>query len=664
MWKLPPISFVYLDRTFIMPSIRQLAAIMFTDIAGYTSLMGDDEEKAIDVLNKNRQIQKPLISQFQGTWIKELGDGVLASFTNASDAVGCAISIQQQSKHIADLKLRIGIHLGEVLFQNDDVFGDGVNIASRIQAIAPIGGIWISEAVHRNISNKKEIKSNFIKEETLKHVAEPMRIYEIEINNVSKQFFQLNDNGSEPRKNIPSKSIAVLPFLNMSNDPEQEYFGEGIAEEILNSLAHLKDLKVAGRTSAFQFKEKNIGLKEIGEKLGVSTVLEGSVRKQGNRLRVTAQLIKVEDGFHLWSERYDREMDDIFAIQDEIALAITEKLKITLLQDDLTKITKTYTSNTEAYELYLKGRFHLNRRGAAILNAIQCFQKAIELDPDFALAYAGFADSLSMTTSWGLARPASIIEKAKASADKAIVLDATLSEPYCSLAMHYTFFERNWAEAKKNFLQSIELNPKFSQALYLYAWDLLSWVEGKFEEAQKYGEAAIKLDPLSSICYASHALILHTARKFEQALEVAQTSIDLDGNSFVGHLGEGLAYLGLQRIDEAITSFKKTLKLSNRHQFPVNALVWAYCLKGNTEQANIYFDELKQRSSKEYVSSTLLGLCAAYLNDADTAFEYLEKANADLEPILLSIKYEPWVPSLLKDDPRHQSLLNKIGYPK
>jgi TolB-like protein len=229
---------------------------------------------------------------------------------------------------VDDLKLRIGIHLGEVLFENGDVFGDGVNIASRIQAIAPVGGIWVSEAVHNNVFNKKNITSYFVKEEILKNVTDPVRIYQVEINEPkaiieSKPYFNSNNNQHISISKIPGKSIAVLPFLNMSNDPEQEYFSEGMAEEVLNSLSHLKDLKVAGRTSSFQFKGKNLDLREIGEKLGVSNVLEGSVRKQGNKLRVTAQLIKVEDGFHLWSERYDRDMDDIFAIQDEISFAIT-----------------------------------------------------------------------------------------------------------------------------------------------------------------------------------------------------------------------------------------------------------------------------------------------------------------------------------------------------
>jgi pentatricopeptide repeat protein len=630
--------------------------------------MGKDEEKAFLLLNANRQIQKPLISLFNGTWIKELGDGVLASFTNVSDAVNCAIQIQQNCLQVDDLKLRIGIHLGEVLFENGDVFGDGVNIASRIQAIAPVGGIWVSEAVHNNVFNKKNITSYFVKEEILKNVTDPVRIYQVEINEPkaiieSKPYFNSNNNQHISTSKIPGKSIAVLPFLNMSNDPEQEYFSEGMAEEVLNSLSHLKDLKVAGRTSSFQFKGKNLDLREIGEKLGVSNVLEGSVRKQGNKLRVTAQLIKVEDGFHLWSERYDRDMDDIFAIQDEIAFAITEKLKITLLQNDREKIKKNHTNNTEAYELYLKGRFYINRRGTSILNGIQCFQQAVEIDPQFALAYSGYADALSLSTSWGLVHPKLVIDKVKEAATRATSIDPFLSEPYCSLGFYYTFLDRNWKEAKKNFLQSLELNPKYTQAHYWYSLDYLGWVEGNYEEAEKHGLITIKLEPLSSICHAQYSLILHTAGKFGDALAMSKAAIELDANSFIGHLSEGLAYMGLQQYDEAIISHKKTIELSKRHQFCVNAIIWAYCRVNNFEKADSLIKELLDRSSSEYVSSTLLGLSYGYMNDLDTAFNYFEKAYVDCESVLVSLKHESWTPSNIKNDPRFQKLLDKIGYP-
>ncbi|MEO5582424.1 MAG: adenylate/guanylate cyclase domain-containing protein, partial [Saprospiraceae bacterium] len=355
-----------------MAQHRQLAVIMFTDIVGYTALMGNDEQKAFEILNKNRNIQKPYIEQYQGRWIKEIGDGVLASFNTVTDAVNAAIKIQEGCSKEKEFLLRIGIHLGEVIFEMDDVFGDAVNIAARIQAMAAPGGIFISESIYNNISNKQDIKSRFVKQEILKNVKDPVRVYEI-IHIAESD--KLHEPIKEQSSKAPAKSIAVLPFTNMSNDPDQEYFSDGMAEEIINSLAHIKDLKIAGRTSSAQFKGKNLDLREIGKILGVSVVLEGSVRKQGNRIRITAQLINVEDGFHLFSVKYDRNMDDIFAIQDELALAITDQLKITLLGEELEAIIKVTTNNTEAYDLVLKGRFHLNRRGSSIITGLQYFKQ-------------------------------------------------------------------------------------------------------------------------------------------------------------------------------------------------------------------------------------------------------------------------------------------------
>src|ERR1700733_3909077 len=296
-----------------MAQFRQLAAIMFTDIVGYTALMGEDEDKAFEILRKNRQLQKPVIEKYNGKWIKELGDGVLASFPAVSDAVLCASEIQNVCNGNNEFKLRIGIHLGEVLFENEDIFGDGVNIASRLQSIAPIGGIWVSESVQKNISNKKEILTRFIREETLKNVKDPVRIYEVITNHLS-----LENEIKDLARSFPGKSVAVLPFVNMSSDPEQEYFSDGISEEIINILAQIPSLKVPGRTSTFTFKGKNEDLRSIGQKLSVNTILEGSVRSAGNRIRITTQLINVQDGFQIWSEKYERILTDVFEVQDEI----------------------------------------------------------------------------------------------------------------------------------------------------------------------------------------------------------------------------------------------------------------------------------------------------------------------------------------------------------
>ncbi len=307
-----------------MPQTRQLAAIMFTDIVSYTALMGKDEQLAFQFLVKNRDLHKPIIDAFNGRWIKELGDGVMASFNIVSDAVNAAIKIQEGCNLSRDYQLRIGIHLGEVVFENDDIFGDAVNIAARIQSAAKPGCIYVSESVHHNITNKKDIKSRFVKEETLKNVKEPVKIYEV-MNIVDAMKITESQN-----KDTAQRSIAVLPFANMSSDPEQEFFSDGISEEIINMLAQVPNLKVAGRTSAFSFKGKNLDLRFIGTQLNVNHILEGSVRKSGNKLRITAQLIKVADGYHLWSEKYDRELEDIFDIQDEIALTILEVIKIKL----------------------------------------------------------------------------------------------------------------------------------------------------------------------------------------------------------------------------------------------------------------------------------------------------------------------------------------------
>jgi adenylate cyclase len=646
-----------------MAKSRQLAAIMFTDIVGYTSLMGANEGKAFNLLRLNKQIQQPLVKKFNGRWIKELGDGVLTSFNSATDAAQCAILIQQTCKRTPELKLRIGIHLGEVLFENDDVFGDGVNIASRIQTIAPIGGIWISEAVYNNIYNKQDLVLHFVKEETLKNVKDPIRIYEIAVDQKIPLDYK-PVSSTLPFANIVSdKSIAVLPFVNMSNDPNQEYFSDGMAEEIINSLAHLKDLRVAGRTSSFQFKNSKTDLREIGEKLGVSKVLEGSIRRQDDRIRITVQLINVENGYHLWSEKYDLNMGDIFSIEDEIALVITEKLKVTLLDKDRDTITKSFTQNPEAYELYLKGRFYLNRRGASIVVAIQYFQKAIDQDPSYSLPHVGYAEANLLMAAYGLAPPKLVCTKAKLSAERALELDQSLSEPYCLLGLYYTFFEWNWPEAKRHFLKSIELNPNYADVHFRYGWNYLSWVEGNFDEAQTQGELAIKLEPLSAVCHAAYALILHTAKKFSEALAICQYGIELDPNSFICRVNEGSIYLGLKEYTKAISAFKVAMEISNRHHFAVNGLIWSHCLSNNFDEAAKLMMELKERSIKEYIPNAFTAISAAHLNNVDEALDYLQKAFDDKDPIILTLKHETWVPDNLRFHRKYQEIIGKIGFP-
>jgi adenylate cyclase len=641
-----------------MPQSRQLASVMFTDIVGYTTLMGDDESNALDVLIKSRQLQQPIIEQLNGRWIKEMGDGVLASFSTAIDAVSAAIKIQEKCRKDENFQLRIGIHLGDVIFDNQDVFGDGVNIASRIQSIAKPGSIYVSESVNQIISNKKDIVSRFVRVEVLKNVKEAIRIYEV-ISSSPESSFQLPKN----KETTAKKSIAVLPFVNMSNDPDQEYFSDGMAEEILNSLSHLKDLKVAGRTSSFQFKGRNIDLREVGEKLNVQTVLEGSVRKQSNRLRITAQLVNVEDGYHLWSEKYDRDMDDIFAIQDEIALSITEKLKLTLLDKERESIVKVSTRSTEAYELFLKGKFYINRRGSSILTGLNFAKQAVAIDPSYALAQAGLGYANLLTAVYSFSPGKALKTEMKVAAGTAIRLDDTLGEGYFTLAEYYTNFEWNWKEAKKNYLKSIELSPSYATSHSLYGMVQLGFVEGDFEGAEKHGHMAIKLEPLSAIDHADLAWTLHTAGRFEESLECAQIAMELDGNSFLAHRLTGLSYIALERYPEAIATLKYLNTMSNGHQHAVNSLIWAYCAAGNFTEAKSLMDELKKKAETEYIAGAYLGLSAAWMGDADAAMNYLERAFEDIDPILIHLKRTPSVPVALRKDQRFQDLMVRIGFP-
>jgi adenylate cyclase len=436
-----------------MPSqSRQLAAIMFTDIVGYTALMDHNEELAFGLLEKNRSIHKPLIKNFHGKFLKEMGDGILASFTTVSDAVYCAGAIQKACENEPDLSLRIGIHQGEVVMQGEDVFGGGVNIASRIEAITPAGGIWVSDSVQRNIQNKKGIHVEFVKEENLKNVKQAVRIYDIKVDENSAFISpesQTSITIEQSSENV--NSIAVLPFVNMSNDPEQEFFCDGISEEIINTIVQYPNLKVSGRASSFSFKGKNEDLRVIGKALGVSKILEGSIRKMGNRIRITVQLVESSAGFHIWSKQYDRQLDDVFAIQDEIAKEIGNQLNLTLSKGSEKLDVRQQTQNLEAYELYLKGRILFYKRGPALLEALDCFKNALAIDENYALASAGLADTYTMLILHGYLPAKENWKYAVEASDSAHKNGPELAETYNSLAIISMFYEWKWDQAEDQF---------------------------------------------------------------------------------------------------------------------------------------------------------------------------------------------------------------------
>lgn len=641
-----------------MPQTRQLAAIMFTDIVSYTALMGKDEQLAFEFLVKNRALHKPIIEAFNGRWIKELGDGVMASFNIVSDAVNAAIKIQEGCNLAKDYQLRIGIHLGEVVFENEDIFGDAVNIAARIQSAAKPGCIYVSESVHHNIANKKDIQSSFVKEETLKNVKEPVRIYEVKTSAFTAiSLAEIKEQSIIQEEN----SIAVLPFANMSSDPEQEFFSDGISEEIINMLSHVPNLKVAGRTSAFSFKGKNQDLRFIGIQLNVNHILEGSVRKSGNKLRTTAQLIKVSDGYHLWSEKYDRELEDIFDIQDEIALAILEVIKIKLLGEEKKAVLKKYTDNIEAYQFYLQGRFHYNKW--AFAKALESYQVAITVEPDYAIAYAGIASSYMLLWYFNYLPPEQCVPKMIQAAEYSLQLDNNLAESHLAIASIKLWYEKDFNAAKIGLKKSIELNPNNAQTHTQYAYCL--GFLGNYTESEHHAIIADILEPFSLMNKYNVCANYWMAGLHEKAFSLSKKLIELEPNFFGGYFMLGLLYMGTNRLEAALQQSELAVNLHNSG-FSLGILLGpVYALMEEKTKAMEVLERMENLRKTQWIGNYEISNVYFALKEFDTGFRYLEQAIDKKEGNVLFFKYFVsfnMPPTLgLAKDPRTEQILKRIG---
>jgi len=634
-----------------MPQTRQLAAIMFTDIVGYTALMGNDEQKAFELLNKNREIQKPIIEEFNGRWIKELGDGVMASFITVSDAVNAAIKIQQTCNAEKEFLLRIGIHLGEVVFENDDVFGDGVNIAARIQAAAKPGCIYISESVYNNVSNKKDINTKFVGEENLKNVKELVRIYEVIIEN-NHPVMQLLSNDNSSGNPIPEKSIAVLPFVNRSSDPEQEYFSDGLSEELLNLLAKITELKVIGRTSSFSFKGKKEDLRSIAQKLGVSYILEGSVRKDRNRIRITAQLIKATDGSHLWSETYDRDLEDIFKLQDEIAGAVVEELKLKLLS--VADQAASHLINTEVYNLILQGNYYAEKRDEVNLaKALDFYSQALAIDSLNARSWAAVAKCYVLQADWGWIDRNEGFKKAEIAAKKAIALDEKQADGYIVLGI-IKMNQFDWDEAETDLMKALNLIPGNADLLRLIGYFYVFL--GRFDEAILLTKKSIVLDPIKSITYFNYGYLLYCANQPEEAIAAYKKTLELNPQFPRTHYLLAKVYLLQGKPELALEEMSK----EKENVCKIPGLSLSYHSLGRRKEA----DETMQDFILQYQNESpyLIAELYAFRGEKDIAFEWLEKAFIQKDTWLTWLKADPLLQTLWTDS-RYQTLLKKMNLP-
>jgi serine/threonine-protein kinase len=456
---------------------------------------------------------------------------------------------------------------------------------------------------------------------------------------------------SVPSTDQPPPSVAVLPFANLSADPEQEYFCDGMAEEIINSLAQLDGLKVLARTSSFAFKGKNEDAREIGRRLCVDSLLEGSVRKAGNRLRITTQLINVADGTHLWSERFDREMEDVFAIQDEISLAVTDALKVRLLGDDKAEVVKRHTKNLAAYRAYLKGRYHwFIRSSESIDKAIGYMKEAIALDPEYALAYAGLADCYAVLPSYRLVAAADVYPKAKAAALKALELDDDLAEAHNAMACIMWNYEWDWDGSDRESRRAIELNPGYAQA---YMWMAEGLVErGRFEEGVAMMNKARELDPLSLSMNARLGKVLYYARQYEAAKDILNATLEIDPDYSQAKYFLSLVYSAEERYDEAI----EILPEGKSRAWVAILHAW----NGEIEKARELMEETFARAAEGYDMPAIRASFHFALGELDECFEWMNRAVDVKDPRLLNLIRSPKTDAI-KDDPRFLEVIERMG---
>ncbi|MGB7297527.1 MAG: protein kinase [Candidatus Aminicenantales bacterium] len=467
-----------------------------------------------------------------------------------------------------------------------------------------------------------------------------------------------------PRKGVIAAksgppSIAVLPFVDDSPEKGHGYLCEGLPNTLINALNNIKNLRVPARTSAFSFVGKGMDIQGIGQKLNVENVLEGSIQVVGNNLRVTASLIKVNDGYQLWNTTYDRKLEDVFAIQDEIAQAIVKALKIRLLGEQEERLVKRDTENMEAYKLYLEGLYYWNKRTGKDLNrAIELFSQAIDKDPDYAMAYVGLADSYSLLTVYADARPQDVYPRAKAAAAKALEIDEALAEAHNSLAYVYDRYDWNWKAAEAEFKRALELNPNYATGHFWYGEHLAFF--GRFEESIREMKRALELDPVSLVINASLGWAYIMAQRFDEAIAQLHKTLDLDPHFYYARCMLGFAHLDKKNFSEAIDEMKKGRELSGDALMMVTGLGEVYATAGKLEEAKGILEELEARSKQQYISPFALAHIYVAMGDLDKAFELADKAYEGRDENLISIKIHPtWV--AVRSDPRYHALLKKMG---
>ena len=691
-----------------MNAKRKLAAILSADAAGYSKLMADDDAATLRSLNDSRALFRERIEAHGGRVIDTAGDSVLAEFPSAVEAVDCAVEIQHElakrNHQLAEyrrMQFRIGINLGDVIEQEDGtIYGDGVNVAARLQALAEPGGICISGTAFDHVEGKLPVQFKFIGAQQVKNIAKPVRAYHIMFDaplykpsqaGTTKRQRQMRRaligiggvlvvgglTGSWAWRRGPTQTgpinnrIAVLPFVSMSAGAEDEYFVDGMTEELISRLSRVKGLEVIARTSIASYKGSKKKIGEIAGELNVGTVLEGSARTAGGKVRITAQLINATNDAHLWSEDYDREMKDIFAVQTDIAQQVANALAARLaLVSGLTTLAETHaqefkgagTKDLDAYNAYLKGRFYANKGTVEDLRkSIPYFEDAIRRDPSYALAYAGLADAYGNLAGYEGAT-AGLYTKVKSAALKALQLDESLAEAHTSIGIVKAFYDYDLPGAGEEFRRALALNPNSAMTHDWYSYYLLFFP--RWDEAVAVQRRAVQLDPLAIIISTDLGWVLEHAGRWDEAIEHLRKTLELDpGNALL--LGAlGLAYAGKGMYPEALEAFQKRIDTSGRDADVLFYIAQVHALSGDTTKALQILEEAKDKSRNQpghafNFAQTYRVLAARDKRYREDMYAWLDKAYAERSMGLVFISAAEWEP--FRSDSRFIALRKKLG---
>src|SRR5712692_8506146 len=690
----------------------EIAHILCTDIVGYSKLLIDEQKESMRRLSEVvRNTQEFRRAEAAEKLIRiPTGDGmILVFFTSPAAPVECALEIAEALKDVSQIQLRMGVHSGpvdQVSDMNDqlNVAGGGINMAQRVMDCGDAGHILLSKRVAEDLAQyaRWQPQLHDLGEATVKHgvavnifnlcsdrIGNPAVPTKLERERQDKAaaartartkwrrkmwlltgmsvalialtfgvFLFFHRSRSALPGWAKDKSIAVLPFANLSRDPDNAYFADGIQEEILARLSKIAELKVISRTSTQKYKSAPDNLREIAHQLGVTHILEGTVQKAADQVRVNVQLINATTDAHLWAEIYDRKLTDIFGVESDIAKTIADTLQAKLTGAEEHAIAARPTENTQAYQLYLKGRYFWNKRtGNDLKKSIDYFQQAIAADPKYALAYVGIADAYVLLPGYSAGTPRDCYPKAKAAAKKALELDETLAEAHTTLAMPIWLYDFDSSQATREFQRAIELNPNYATAHHWFSLGLASL--GRFDDAIAEGKRAVELDPLSLVINADLGADYYLARRYDEAIAQQRKTLEMDPGFYYAHfiLGEALAAKGA--FEQAIEEYRKAHALDD-DPWVLGLLGHAYASSGNKTEALKILDQLKELSTQRYVSAYSFAILYLGLGEKQEALRWLEqsyqdRAGSDIAWIRVYSLLDP-----LRGDPRFEALAEKI----